>query len=119
MRTYFVHFPFPFPLRVFHLLTCRVSRVSCRETASEMAGMARAMRARMMQVSAGDDVLDIVGTGGDDAGTVNISTGSCILAAAAGRAALNTGPTHFSAQPEPFCHCSGHGNHPNSSTKSA
>jgi anthranilate phosphoribosyltransferase len=26
----------------------------------------------------------IVGTGGDDAGTVNISTGSCILAAAAG-----------------------------------
>jgi anthranilate phosphoribosyltransferase len=25
-----------------------------------------------------------VGTGGDDAGTVNISTGSCILAAAAG-----------------------------------
>ena len=25
-----------------------------------------------------DDVLDIVGTGGDDAGTVNISTGSCI-----------------------------------------
>ena len=26
----------------------------------------------------------VVGTGGDDAGTVNISTGSCILAAAAG-----------------------------------
>ena len=36
------------------------------------------------EVDAGDDVLDIVGTGGDDAGTVNISTGSCVLAAAAG-----------------------------------
>ena len=54
------------------------------ESPEEMAGMARAMRARAVTVDAGDDVLDIVGTGGDDAGTVNISTGSCILAAAAG-----------------------------------
>ena len=54
------------------------------ETGAEMAGLARAMKARGVPVSAGDDVLDIVGTGGGDAGTVNISTGSCILAAAAG-----------------------------------
>jgi anthranilate phosphoribosyltransferase len=54
------------------------------ETGAEMAGLARAMKARGIAVDAGDDVLDIVGTGGDDAGTVNISTGSCILAAAAG-----------------------------------
>ena len=54
------------------------------ETASEMAGLARAMQSRAVEVVAGDDVLDIVGTGGDDAGTVNISTGSCVLAAAAG-----------------------------------
>ena len=54
------------------------------ETGAEMAGLARAMKARSVSVDAGDDVLDIVGTGGDDAGTVNISTGSCILAAAAG-----------------------------------
>ena len=54
------------------------------ETASEMAGLARAMQSRAVPVNAGDDVLDIVGTGGDDAGTVNISTGSCVLAAAAG-----------------------------------
>ena len=54
------------------------------ETGAEMAGLARAMKARGVPVNAGDDVLDIVGTGGDDAGTVNISTGSCILAAAAG-----------------------------------
>ena len=51
------------------------------ETGEEMAGLARAMKARGVPVHAGDDVLDIVGTGGDDAGTVNISTGSCILAA--------------------------------------
>jgi hypothetical protein len=31
-----------------------------------------------------DDAVDIVGTGGDGADTVNISTGSTILAAAAG-----------------------------------
>ena len=54
------------------------------ETSSEMAGLARAMQSRAVQVNAGDDVLDIVGTGGDSAGTVNISTGSCVLAAAAG-----------------------------------
>ena len=54
------------------------------ESPEEMAGMARAMRARAVTVDAGNGVLDIVGTGGDDAGTVNISTGSCILAAAAG-----------------------------------
>ena len=54
------------------------------ETGAEMAGLARAMKACGVPVDAGDDVLDIVGTGGDDAGTVNISTGSCILAAAAG-----------------------------------
>ena len=49
-----------------------------------MAGLARAMQSRAVQVNAGDDVLDIVGTGGDSAGTVNISTGSHALAAAAG-----------------------------------
>ena len=43
------------------------------ETASEMAGLARAMQSRAVTVDAGDD-----------AGTVNISTGSCVLAAAAG-----------------------------------
>jgi len=54
------------------------------ETVDEVAGLARAMRNACVPVEAGPDVLDIVGTGGDNAGTVNISTGSCILAAAAG-----------------------------------
>lgn len=54
------------------------------ETAGEIAGLARAMRASAVPVDAGPGVLDIVGTGGDSAGTVNISTGACVVAAAAG-----------------------------------
>lgn len=54
------------------------------ETAAEIAGLARAMRATAVPVDAGPNVLDIVGTGGDSAGTVNISTGACVVAAAAG-----------------------------------
>jgi anthranilate phosphoribosyltransferase len=42
------------------------------------------MQNAAVRVHAGDDVLDIVGTGGDGANTVNISTGSCILVAACG-----------------------------------
>jgi anthranilate phosphoribosyltransferase len=54
------------------------------ETAGEVAGLARAMRARAAPVAAGGDVLDIVGTGGDGIGSVNISTGATVVAAAAG-----------------------------------
>jgi anthranilate phosphoribosyltransferase len=55
------------------------------ESASEIAGLAAAMRTRMIAVpSSGAPVLDIVGTGGDGAGTVNISTAAAIAAAAAG-----------------------------------
>lgn len=55
------------------------------ETADEVAGLARAMQAVGVRVvTSSADVLDIVGTGGDGANTVNISTGACILAAACG-----------------------------------
>ena len=54
------------------------------ETASELAGFARAMREHMVVVDAGPDVIDIVGTGGDDAGTFNISTVAAIVLAGAG-----------------------------------
>ena len=54
------------------------------ETPEEMAGMARAMRARAVAVNAGDDVLDIVGTGGDGHHTVNFSTAASVVAAACG-----------------------------------
>ncbi|KAL2609440.1 hypothetical protein R1flu_028013 [Riccia fluitans] len=53
------------------------------ETAGEVTGIARAMLSRCVPVKV-DDALDIVGTGGDGANTVNISTGASILAAACG-----------------------------------
>ena len=54
------------------------------ETAEEVAGLAKAMRARCIHVPTAEDVLDIVGTGGDGIGSVNISTGATVIAAAAG-----------------------------------
>lgn len=54
------------------------------ETASELAGFARAMREKSVFVDAGADVVDIVGTGGDGAGTFNISTVAAIVLAGAG-----------------------------------
>jgi anthranilate phosphoribosyltransferase len=54
------------------------------ETAEEIAGLAKAMRELCVPVSTSADVLDIVGTGGDGIGSVNISTGATVVAAAAG-----------------------------------
>jgi anthranilate phosphoribosyltransferase len=55
------------------------------ETVDEIAGSARAMRARAVRVDAGEGVvLDTCGTGGDGLGTFNISTLSAIVAAASG-----------------------------------
>lgn len=50
----------------------------------QIVGLARAMIACCKKVEGLDGVVDIVGTGGDGANTVNISTGASILAAAAG-----------------------------------
>lgn len=55
------------------------------ETAGEIAGCAEAMRAHVQAVRpTRDDVIDVVGTGGDGAHTFNISTTAAIVAAAAG-----------------------------------
>ncbi|KAK9113708.1 hypothetical protein Syun_020505 [Stephania yunnanensis] len=54
------------------------------ETFEEIVGLARAMLKCCRKVEGVDDAVDIVGTGGDGANTVNISTGASILAAAAG-----------------------------------
>ncbi|KAJ4712361.1 Anthranilate phosphoribosyltransferase, chloroplastic [Melia azedarach] len=54
------------------------------ETFEEIVGLARAMIKHSARVEGLDDAVDIVGTGGDGANTVNISTGASILAAACG-----------------------------------
>jgi anthranilate phosphoribosyltransferase len=53
-------------------------------TCTQVTGLASAMLKRAVPVRTVPGSLDIVGTGGDGANTVNISTGSCILAAACG-----------------------------------
>ncbi|HKN01561.1 MAG TPA: anthranilate phosphoribosyltransferase [Candidatus Binataceae bacterium] len=55
------------------------------ESASELKGAARAMRARARAVNLGEKhLLDVVGTGGDGSGSFNISTGAALIAATAG-----------------------------------
>lgn len=54
------------------------------ETVDEILGLVQAMRASMTKLVLDRPVLDIVGTGGDQAGTVNISTGSALLVASLG-----------------------------------
>ena len=54
------------------------------ETAEELYGVAKAMQEKMVSMPKVGGLLDIVGTGGDGSHSVNISTGSAILAAAAG-----------------------------------
>jgi anthranilate phosphoribosyltransferase len=54
------------------------------ETVDEIVGAVGAMRARMLPVEAPDGAIDIVGTGGDGAGTYNISTLAALIVAGAG-----------------------------------
>ncbi|KAA2215065.1 anthranilate phosphoribosyltransferase [Teichococcus oryzae] len=54
------------------------------ETVAEMTGAVRAMLARMTPAEAPPGAVDIVGTGGDGAGTLNISTAAAMVVAGAG-----------------------------------
>ena len=54
------------------------------ETTDEIAGCAAAMRDHATKVETGMDVFEIVGTGGDNAGSFNISTTSALVAASGG-----------------------------------
>ena len=54
------------------------------ETVAEMTGAVRAMRARMVPAEVPPGAVDIVGTGGDGAGTLNISTAAAMVVAGCG-----------------------------------
>jgi anthranilate phosphoribosyltransferase len=54
------------------------------ETVGEIAAAVSILREKMVPVTAPEDVIDIVGTGGDGAETLNISTATALVVAAAG-----------------------------------
>jgi anthranilate phosphoribosyltransferase len=61
------------------------------ETVEELAGLVDTMLQNCLRLDTGNDAVDIVGTGGDMIGTVNISTMASILTAAAGVPVLKHG----------------------------
>src|SRR5690242_988810 len=69
------------PLQIASFLV--LLRSKC-ETAEEIVSMYSYLRSKQISVSTEHTVLDIVGTGGDGGNTINISTGSAILAASCG-----------------------------------
>lgn len=54
------------------------------ETVDEIAGAVSVMRSKMIPVSAPADAIDIVGTGGDNSGSYNISTATALVVAGCG-----------------------------------
>src|ERR1700749_3518332 len=54
------------------------------ETVDEITGAVAAMRAKMVGVKAPPEAIDIVGTGGDGSGSLNVTTLAAIITAACG-----------------------------------
>lgn len=61
------------------------------ETVDELVGLVMAIRESAIKLEIDYPTLDIVGTGGDSASTINISTASCLLSAACGIHVLKHG----------------------------
>lgn len=68
------------------------------ETVDEIAAAVRAMRARMTPVTAPPGAMDIVGTGGDGKGTLNISTATAFVVAGAGVPVAKHGNRNLSSK---------------------
>ncbi len=68
------------------------------ETVDEIVGAVSTMRAKMTPVEAPDGAIDIVGTGGDNSGTYNVSTCAAIVAAGAGAKVAKHGNRSLSSK---------------------
>ncbi|HTV69196.1 MAG TPA: anthranilate phosphoribosyltransferase [Rhizobiaceae bacterium] len=68
------------------------------ETVDEISGAVATMREKMLRVEAPDNAIDIVGTGGDNSHSVNISTASAFVIAGAGTPVAKHGNRGLSSQ---------------------
>ncbi len=68
------------------------------ETVDEITGAVSAMRAKMLRVTAPADAVDIVGTGGDGSGSVNVSTCASFIVAGAGMTVAKHGNRALSSR---------------------
>lgn len=68
------------------------------ETAEELAGGARVLRAKVQAVKAPPGAIDIVGTGGDHHGTYNVSSCSAFVVAGAGVPVAKHGNRAFTSK---------------------
>ncbi len=68
------------------------------ETVEEITGAVSAMRAKMLKVKAPPEAIDVVGTGGDGSGSVNVSTCASFIVAGAGVAVAKHGNRALSSR---------------------
>lgn len=83
------------PIRMSAFLTALAVREA---TTEEIAGAARAMRHAMRRIEAPADAIDLVGTGGDGHGTLNVSTAAAFVVAACGVPVAKHGNRNMSSR---------------------